>query len=118
MFVTFRYESLLLTVSYGSRPMSPLEVLHVRSVRLLVPVESTLGFQTNPPLLTAAIVLPSPIPGVAPSCGNTTTRSTHPGLGLAGSGGLCSSEALSSFLATFTFTFNETPPYCIETLSV
>ncbi|WZZ55004.1 hypothetical protein YC2023_055111 [Brassica napus] len=47
--------------------------------------ESTLGSQTNPPLLTAAIVLPSSILGAAPPCGNTTTGSTHPGLGLAGS---------------------------------
>ncbi|KAF2538719.1 hypothetical protein F2Q68_00022788 [Brassica cretica] len=92
-----------------------LEAPHTRSVRLLVRVESTLGSQTNPPLLTTAIVLPSSILGAAPPCGNTTTRSTHPGLGLAGSGGLCRSKALSPFLATFTF--NETPPYCIETLS-
>ncbi|WZZ91331.1 hypothetical protein YC2023_119910 [Brassica napus] len=114
LFVAFGYGFRLLAVSYGSRPMF-LEAPHTRSVRLLVRVESTLGSQTNPPLLTTAIVLPSSILGAAPPCGNTTTRSTHPGLGLAGSRGLCRSKALSPFLATFTF--NETPPYCIETLS-
>ncbi|KAL0888983.1 hypothetical protein Bca101_012966 [Brassica carinata] len=114
LFVAFGYGFRLLAISYGSRPMF-LEAPHTRSVRLLVRVESTLGSQTNPPLLTTAIVLPSSILGAAPPCGNTTTRSTHPRLGLAGSGGLCRSKALSPFLATFTF--NETPPYCIETLS-
>ncbi|KAG2330628.1 hypothetical protein Bca4012_019787 [Brassica carinata] len=40
-------------------------------------------------LLTAAIVLPTLSLGAARPCGSTTTGSPHPGLELAGSGGLC-----------------------------
>ncbi|KAF2533456.1 hypothetical protein F2Q70_00032051 [Brassica cretica] len=68
------------------------------------------------PLLTAIIVLPTLILGAAPPCGSTTTGATYPELGLAGSDSLCRSKAPPPLLATFTY--EETPPYCIATISI
>ncbi|KAG2264098.1 hypothetical protein Bca52824_071177 [Brassica carinata] len=52
----------------------------------------------------------------SPPCGSTTTGATYPELGLAGSDSLCRSKAPPPLLATFTY--EETPPYCIATISI
>ncbi|CAN6911269.1 unnamed protein product, partial [Brassica oleracea var. botrytis] len=116
LLVLFSYWSRLRIVSYGSCSLVPFEAPHTRSVRLLVTVKSRLGSQTEAPLLTAIIVLPTLILGAAPPCGSTTTGATYPELGLAGSDGLCRSKAPPPLLATFTY--EETPPYCIATISI
>ncbi|CAH8356159.1 unnamed protein product [Eruca vesicaria subsp. sativa] len=115
LLVVFGYCFRLLAVSYGSCPMVLLEASHTRSVRLFVPAESTLGSQMEPPMLTAAIVLPTLILGAAPPCESTTTGSFLAELRLARSRVLCRSKTPPPLLVTFTY--NKTPSYCIATLS-